>query len=193
MMRKRNVYIVLTDTGSILTKMIKLYTKKPYNHASISFDSNLTEMYSFGRKKMNNPFNGGFVQEDVNNGLFKEADCVVYSLTVTEEDLDKMRNYINDMEKQKEVYRYNFLGLFGFFFHKPIQRENSYFCSEFVASVLTTCSGVRFNKPTALIAPSDLQEVPNIQLIYEGKLKDYDNNGVRVVQNNPSHLVPVGI
>ncbi len=192
-MRKHNVYIVLTDTGSLLTKMIKLYTKKRYNHASVSFDSHLTEVYSFGRKKMNNPFSGGFVQEDVKSGLFKEADCAIYSLTVTEEDLQKMRNYIKQMDEQKDIYRYNFLGLFGFLLHKPLRKENSYFCSEFVATVLSVCIGVRFHKPAALIAPSDLQEIPNIQLVYEGKLKDYQHNGVTVAQTNPSHLVPVGM
>ena len=39
MMIEKKVYILLTDTGTLFTKLIKLYTKKPYNHASISFDS----------------------------------------------------------------------------------------------------------------------------------------------------------
>ncbi|MED4476449.1 hypothetical protein [Oceanobacillus caeni] len=44
-MTERKVYILLTDTGTFFTKLIKLYTKKPYNHASISFDSELSEVY----------------------------------------------------------------------------------------------------------------------------------------------------
>ena len=39
---ERKVYLLLTNTGSFLTKLIKLYTKKPYNHASIAFDYDLT-------------------------------------------------------------------------------------------------------------------------------------------------------
>ena len=47
----KKVYILLTDTGTLFTKSIKTYTKAPYNHASISFDVGLEELYSFGRKK----------------------------------------------------------------------------------------------------------------------------------------------
>ena len=46
----KTIYIVLTDTGTLLSKTIGMYTRKDLNHASIAFDEQLTEMYSFGRK-----------------------------------------------------------------------------------------------------------------------------------------------
>ena len=55
MMIEKKIYILLTDTGTLFTNLIKLYTKKPYNHASISFDSKLSEVYSFGRKTARKP------------------------------------------------------------------------------------------------------------------------------------------
>ena len=58
------IYIVLTDTGTLLSKAIGLYTRKDLNHASIAFDEELKEMYSFGRKQRHNPFVGGFVKEN---------------------------------------------------------------------------------------------------------------------------------
>lgn len=172
-MTEKKVYILLTDTGSFLTNLIKLYTKKPYNHASLSFDSELSEVYSFGRKKTGNPFNGGFVKEDVKKGLFKEADCAIYSLSVTELQLQRMKIYIKEMEEQKESYRYNFIGLFGFLFNKPTKRDKALFCSQFVASVLKGCNIIDFKKPLSLIAPYDLQEMPQLTPVYQGKLKDY--------------------
>lgn len=176
-MTEKKVYLLLTDTGTFFTKLIKLYTKKPYNHASISFDSELSEVYSFGRKKVRNPFIGGFVKEDVKQGLFKQADCAVYSLTVTEVQLYNIKRYIKKMEEQKEYYRYNFLGLFGFIVKKPIKREKALFCSQFVASVLKECNIIDFEKPLSLITPNDLQEVSELKLVYEGKLKAYPNKG----------------
>lgn len=172
-MTKRNVYILLTDTGSILTKLIKLYTKKPYNHASISFDSKLTEVYSFGRKHERNPFRGGFVKENVKSGLFRQADCAIYSLTVSENEMKKMKQYVCKMKAEKELYKYNFSGLFGFLFNKPIEREKAMFCSQFVASVLEKGTVTEFEKPISLIAPGDLQNVAKLTLVYEGKLRDY--------------------
>ena len=93
-MGEKRVYVLLTDTGTIFTKMIKLYTRKTYNHASIAFDEDLTQVYSFGRKRSENPFIGGFVKENINEGLFKNATCAVYSLEINETDYEKMKQYI---------------------------------------------------------------------------------------------------
>jgi len=188
-MTEKKVYILLTDTGTIFTKLIKLYTKKAYNHASISFDAELTQVYSFGRKKPRNPFVGGFVKEDVKRDLFKQADCVIYSFTVTEGQIKKMRRYIQRIEAQKEVYRYNFLGLFAFIFKKPVKREKAFFCSQFVATVLKECN-IDFEKPPALMTPSDLQNVSKFLLVYEGKLMAYHNKDEAEVRV-PVHFTPV--
>ncbi len=172
-MADHKIYILFTDTGTLFTKLIKLYTKRKYNHASLSFDAGLMDVYSFGRKQMWNPFNGGFVKEDVRRGLFKNASCAIYSLTVTDEQMTKIKSFVQEFINQKENYRYNFLGLFGFIMNKPINRKQALFCSQFVATALETCSIVQFEKPTSLVAPGDLQRLPGLKLEYEGKLKDY--------------------
>ncbi|SOC18060.1 hypothetical protein SAMN05880501_11028 [Ureibacillus xyleni] len=169
-MERKKIYLLFTDTGSMLTKMIKLYTKKPYNHASIVFDEQLMEVYSFGRKKPRNPFVGGFVYEDVRQGLFINARCAIYSCNVTEDQIEKMRSFINKIEKEKHLYRYNLLGLISFIINKPLHRKNAYFCSEFVARVLNEGELLSFQKPHALISPYDLQNIEALKLEYEGQL-----------------------
>ena len=191
MMIEKKIYILLTDTGTLFTKLIKLYTKKPYNHASISFDSELSEVYSFGRKTARNPFVGGFVKEDVDKGLFKEANCVVYALKVNEVQLQKMNCYIKEIEAQKGEYRYNLLGLLGFLFNKPIQRKKAFFCSQFVATVLKECNIIDFGKSPSLVAPNDLQKVSKCQLVYEGELKAYPNKGIDENVLVPFHFISV--
>lgn len=190
-MLEKKGYILLTNTGSFLTKLIKLYTKKPYNHASIAFDSDLSEVYSFGRKTARNPFIGGFVRENVKTGLFKDAECAIYSFTATNKEIRKMKYYLQEIEKNKQQYRYNFLGLFGFILNKPIRRKKAFFCSQFVAAVLMKSNTIHFEKPLSLISPSDLQKVANFQLMYEGKLKDYlyDYETEHVLV--PYHFAPV--
>ena len=54
-MSEQEIYLLLTDTGSILTRTIKLFTRKKYNHISLAFDAVLEDTFSFGRKKANNP------------------------------------------------------------------------------------------------------------------------------------------
>ncbi len=56
---------MLTFTGTILSRVVKLYTKKEYSHVSIALDENLEEMYSFGRLNPYIAFIGGFVREGI--------------------------------------------------------------------------------------------------------------------------------
>ena len=70
-METKNIYVVLSDTGSVLTRLIGFYTKSRYNHCSISFDPEFKSLYSFGRKQPRNPFIGGFVEESFYDGTFK--------------------------------------------------------------------------------------------------------------------------
>lgn len=172
-MKKQKVYILLTDTGTLFTKMIKLYTKKPYNHASIAFGRNLMEAYSFGRKNPRNPFKGGFVREDIQGHLFQQARCSVYCCTVTDDELQKMNDYVDEMEAKKDLYRYNLIGLFAVIFNKPLERRNAFFCSQFVATVLLECNVVAFEKPLSLITPHDLQASPEFELVYQGSVAGF--------------------
>ena len=52
----KQIYIVLTHTGTALSTIIKYYTKDEFSHVSISLDEELEEMYSFGRLNPYNPF-----------------------------------------------------------------------------------------------------------------------------------------
>ena len=179
MIKEKKVYILLSDTGTMLTRLIKSYTKKPYNHASIAFDAELIEVYSFGRKTAKNPFIGGFVREDIHSELFRQSDCAIYSLNISNAEFQKMYQYIQEIASKKEEYRYNFIGLFGVLFKIPIKRKNAFFCSQFVASVLKESKIINYEEEDiSLVKPSDFTHLANIQLMYEGGLKDYQNRGI---------------
>ncbi|NYF26368.1 hypothetical protein [Sporosarcina sp. JAI121] len=191
MISEKKVYILLTDTGTILTRLIKSYTKKNYNHASIAFDTELIEVYSFGRKTAKNPFIGGFVKEDIHSVLFKQAHCAIYSLTITNDEFQRMSQYILEIAAKKEHYRYNFIGLFGVLFKTPIKRKNAFFCSQFVASVLKESKAIEFEKDLSLIEPSDLPDSADFQLIFEGKIKGYQNRVMNERVHVPYPIVPI--
>ncbi|MDQ0232326.1 hypothetical protein [Metabacillus malikii] len=173
---KTYVYILLTDTGTLFTKSIKKYTKAPYNHASISFNAELTEMYSFGRKNPNNPLNGGFVKEDIHTGTyskFPNTTCVIYKLEVTNREVEKMKRVLNVFIKNQKKFLYNLIGVLGVSLNEPIEFSNSYFCSQFVAEVFNR-SGIRlWDKLPALVTPDDFRKSKQLTLVYEGKLFDY--------------------
>lgn len=167
------VYILLTDTGSVLTKAIKLYTRKPYNHVSISFHKELDVTYSFGRLRPRNPFIGGFVQEQLDNGVFKNARCAVYSCQISEKQYEKMMERIKEMESQKELYHFNLIGMLGIAAKLEIKRDKAFFCSQFVATVLQDGEVELDSKPIYWITPYDISKCPQLRLEYQGYLRNY--------------------
>ncbi|WP_078550149.1 hypothetical protein [Litchfieldia alkalitelluris] len=177
MVLNQSVYIMLTDTGTLFTKSIKKYTKAPYNHASISFDPDLQELYSFGRKNPSNPINGGFVKEDIFEGTYSkypETTCVIYKLEVTDRDVEKMKRVLNVFKKNQRKFLYNLLGVVGVSLNEPVEFSNSYFCSQFVAEILHR-SGIRlWDKLPALVTPDDFRSNQRFHQIYEGKLFEYE-------------------
>lgn len=170
---KKTIYLLFLDTGTLLTKTINLFTKSTLNHASIALDQSLSQVYSFGRKKPTNPFIGGFVKENLQSPFFKKAKCAVYRMQINELEYQFLQQRINQMETQKHVYRYNTLGLFGVMLNKEWSRENAYFCSQFVATMLEDCGVCQYNKPLGLIRPQDLREWHELELIYQGNLCNY--------------------
>ncbi|MRH44060.1 hypothetical protein GH741_15560 [Aquibacillus halophilus] len=172
-MGTRKIYLLFSDTGTFLAKAINVYTKTPLNHASIAFDLSLEEVYSFGRKNQRNPFSGGFVKEDTRTSFFEKAKCAVYSFSITELEYERIRRRIQQMEEQKDHYKYNALGLLGVAFNRELSRENAYFCSQFVATILSECGIYQNDKPACLIRPQDLIAWHQLQLVYQGSLQAY--------------------
>ena len=184
----KTIYIVLTDTGTVLSKMIGMYTRKDFNHASISFDEQLTEVYSFGRKYQSNPFIAGFVKENFAEGIFREAKCSIFSWKVTDGEFERIRSKIRQIEYNKKQYRFNFIGLFGVAVNKGIDRERAFFCSQFVATVLNEGDLPIFTVSPSLVQPHHFSKVACFQDVYEGDLQTYLDMARGRAEHRPVHM-----
>ncbi len=170
----KKIYIVLTHTGTMLSKIIRFYTKNEFSHVSISLDSELKQMYSFGRLKPTNAFIGGFVHEYINSGTFKRFKNTVtkvYELNIEDEQYEKIKNMIMDIERHKDNYKFNVLGLFLVALKIKFKTKNSFYCAEFVKYVLQE-NGVEKNLPR-IIRPEDFKSIKNKELVYSGFLRNY--------------------
>lgn len=171
----KKIYIILTHTGTVLSNIIKSYTKDEFSHISIALDADLTQMYSFGRLNPYNPFWGGFVHEELNKGTykrFKKTRANVYSLFVSDEQYEKLKQRINYFNDNKEKYRFNIKGLFFVSIKKQIRRKNSFYCAEFVRHVLRF-SGVPTNHLPAIIRPENFKDLEGLHLEYQGLFRKY--------------------
>lgn len=168
----KTIYIVLTSTGSVLSRAIKTFTNDHFNHISLAFDEELQEMYSFGRKKENNPWIGGFVQESPHGRLLRSAYCAIYAYPITDEQYIKLRRKIDYFKRHREQYRYNFIGLLCVACRIRLKREHAYFCSQFIATLFRDAN-IEKNLCPYFTRPTEFEELPKANIIYLGYLEDY--------------------
>ena len=176
-MGKKIVYIIQAHTGTIPAKVIRLVTRYKYSHVMISLDSDFSKMYSFGRRTLNNPLNSGFIIEAKNSNFFRKfqnTECKIYKLTVDEDKYIVLKQLLDEYEKNPKAYQYDIIGLVLRFFKIRIRRKNHYVCSQFVAEVIDKSYIYKFEKPIESIEPKDFDYIPNKEIMYIGKLKEYN-------------------
>ncbi|MBO5452771.1 MAG: hypothetical protein J6A69_02265 [Clostridia bacterium] len=174
---KREIFLVLTQTGTVLSRLLKLVTGAEFNHSSISIKDDLSVMYSFGRLRPYNPFRGGFVREAPHIGTFlrfSDTEAVVVSLSVTEKQYREIKKHLSAMYRNKQIYKYNYMGLVFAMFGKGCAMKNSYYCSEFVKDVLVRFDVVSEDLFLEVVKPIDIYNAVNGRVVYRGKLKNYE-------------------
>jgi len=170
------IYIVISQTGTIFSRLLKIITGEEYNHVSIGLSKDLHCMYSFGRLNPYYPFWGGFVIESPNWGTFKRffnTKVIVLALNVGEDKFKAISERIEDMSLNRKKYHYNYMGIFFAKFNKTVKRNNYYYCSEFIRDILvqTDIDGAQ-NIPE-IAHPMNFLKIPSTSIVYKGKLKDY--------------------
>ena len=172
----KHVYIVISQTGTLLSRILKLVTKAEYNHASISLAPDLETMYSFGRLHPYNPFWAGFVLESPRWGTFKrfsQTRVIVLDIAVTDEQYQSIHTRIDTMLSQKRLYHYNYLGLYLAAFHIPYHQKHCYYCSEFVKYLLARSHVKGASQLNSIVQPIHFLTLPNARKVYTGRLLDY--------------------
>lgn len=174
--KNKCVYIVISKTATLPSNVIKMWTKEPYAHTSLAMDIELKEMYSFARKKLKNPFDCGFISEDITKGVFGRdtgTTCRVARLWITADQHRKLVKELEEFKRDKSFYKYNYLGIVGVMCNRPVERKYNYFCSQFVYHALAKSGVKMFDKKPGLARPEDFRVWDKLELIYEGKLNEY--------------------
>ncbi|MDR1443579.1 MAG: hypothetical protein LBI94_01755 [Treponema sp.] len=153
-----NMYIVISNTGSPASEIISVFTRKHYNHASLSFDRDLKTIVSYnGGERVYPP---GLNMEMLTYfNKKRNSSIIVYSLPASREKKKLIIEKIREINEQGNAY--NMLGVvFKFSFKKNIM-----FCSQFVYKMLKFAGLEYFEKQDEQIKPTDL-----VEMDYERKL-----------------------
>ncbi len=170
------VYILLTQTGTGISRFLRFFSHDRYNHSSLALDNTLTNMVSFGRRVSWFPFISGMVYENYQGGLFaryRETVCKVYRLRLTPQQYESLHSLLGVMLREMPRYKYSLLGIPLVYFGIPFGRPYRFTCSEFVSTLLCRAGILQPHKPCPLFRPSDFENLPMLEPVYEGLLRDY--------------------
>lgn len=175
-MEKYYLYLVLTRSNTIVSKMIHFAIKDEFTHAALSLDKDLTNMYSFGRKWTHYPFIGRFRSERINEGVYKLHKVLpglVMEIEVSQEQYEMASKVIQHFISNSKLYKYNYRGLINGILNREVCYENRFLCSEFVYYVLHKSGIVDFHISRNLVKPQSLLQI-NGKIIFKGNLKEYN-------------------
>lgn len=175
-----SVYVVLTRTDTRVAKVIRILTRKPYSHASISMDISLRELFSFCRNHPRFPLPATFNEEHVGKGVFGLYDhipCEIYEISLTEKQHRELCKQLLHFQNFRKLYSYSLLGLIRVPLQIRHELRYKFVCSQFVAYMLQECN-VKLDKSASLYSPEDLRHLPMATLIYRGELNEYYSESI---------------
>lgn len=132
------LYIILTTTHSKMGGLIRAVTHYPYNHVSVALEEKPAVLYSFARHYENAPFYGGFVRESAlrYSGRYRGAEALVFAVPIAPERHAALRERLEEMTGQRELYLYNMLSALCAPLHRRVALPEAYTCVEFAVDVL---------------------------------------------------------
>lgn len=172
----KTIYIMLSDTGTLPSRILHKITKAPYNHVSVSLEGDLSVSYSFARRWKYWPWAGGFVRETPHTGvfgLFPDTKILAIPFTVSEEQYDGIKGRLAEMYAKRRRFHYDWIGLVLTLFHKRWRRKYHYFCSAFVKDLLVNFKVIESEDLPLITKPYDFYLAYGDKKIYEGKLHDF--------------------
>lgn len=135
-----------------------------YSHALVSFNDDLTEMYSYEGK--------GIVEDNIEKvDSWMATDsiyiCVMY---VPKDDWNRMHKYCKDLVKNQSETRYDWPSMIKAFVGKPNKKDKRFICSTFVAYILRGSNPKNLNRDYSRTRPEDVTILP--RAFYVMNVKD---------------------
>ena len=183
-MTMKKIYILLTKSDTLVSRVIGLATNDTYTHASISFAPDLQPMYSFSRRFVHLPLPAGLRVEPLDTGFYQKYDripCALYELKVTDAVYAAAKTEVERMMQDAGHCPFNLIGLLLCRMRIPFHRENQYFCSEFVGEVLTRSHALAMPKVPSLMRPNDYTHLSQLVCLFEGRLNELRERNFRLL------------
>ena len=171
----KQIYILLSRTGTVPSKMIHFFTRKNFTHASISLVPQTDKFYSYARRRLHNCLIAGLICENVHTEVFKlfeNGECALYSLDISDESYNKISELISFYWNEYDKCKYKFSAIIPMWLGIKQKLKFKMTCSQFVASLIQNSNAYNLPKHPSLMHPNDFLQIKEMKLIYQGKIKD---------------------
>ena len=171
----KKIYILLSRTDTIPARIIRTFAKGEFSHVSVSLFPRTDCFYSYARRHVNIPLFAGFISEDIHTKVFArypECHCALFSVDVSDEGYERAKELIKNLRHNRRKATYSFLSMATIKMGIPLKRKYKFTCSQFAAYLLNRTGDVQLPKDPYLMLPNDFLNIPNIKILYDGKLKD---------------------
>ncbi len=158
-------YIVFSRTNTGIGRIIRKVTRNTYNHTSLCLDGKFFELFSFARKHVNDPFQGGLVIETPVRYLSNGADITVKVCKIDDKvfSINEMRKRLDNVRSEEKSYIYNTYGAIVSPFRIKFSPYRTFTCVEFAAYIL----GIK----DKIYSVRQLEKIFDCNKVYEGSYK----------------------
>jgi len=162
MEKKRYLYLMVSRTDTQIGRIIRVFSRYPYNHVSLSIDPTLREWVSFGRFRRDTPLYAGFIRETVERYLSNDGDTPIrlFRLEISPHKYLRLQQLFARAGYGDTKLIYNLYDAVASSIHLKIPISGAYTCLSFANYVL----GSRY------MTIQDLCEDLRPHMIYEGPL-----------------------
>lgn len=178
------VYVVLFSNDSIVSKLIRMWTKSDFSHCAIGFDNTLENIYSFAKDREDTTKNRvGFVRDNIKN--YPDLNIKVYAIAIPFKYVYRLKKVFTEYIVHKMETSYNTLAILSIVINKQLRKLNEHFdkysmiCSQFVYTALSMCNiQLGINKVSYQVSPKDIDMTldvkKNVIDTTECSVSDYD-------------------
>lgn len=163
------IYVVLSNTKTHFSKIAAAITGQSYNHISIAFDRTLEQLYTFD-------IGANTIEVEALSKFDELAELIVYSVEVTREAANRVRERIEHILRNSSAYLYSRMTLLKTVVNQIVGRvifpedrnlRDEYICSTFVAEMLRIAN-VELFKDGRIPAPHDFKGHRVLKYEYRG-------------------------
>lgn len=137
-MKNKNIYVVLIKAMTGLGVFARKIFKYPYTHIAVCLDEELEDFVTFSRRKHFAPFDAGFMHEKREHyafGKYKTFQAKVFKIPVTEENYEKIKAYVGQIENDEE-YIFNIFSMVTMGLFHGVRIYKALNCMSFTAKII---------------------------------------------------------